>query len=98
MNEHSGRTVTVDGVELRQGSRVRLRPGRNADVLDLALTGRTPKWTPWRRTWRAAPRRRDAGGRRRPRPRARVCRAPVLLHARGGGPPVDRGSAGAAAS
>ncbi|WP_210771118.1 hydrogenase maturation protease [Streptomyces albidus (ex Kaewkla and Franco 2022)] len=41
MNEQPARTVLVDGVELAQGSRVRLRPGRNADVLDLALTGRT---------------------------------------------------------
>jgi hydrogenase maturation protease len=34
--------VTVDGVELRRRSRVRLRPkGRRADVFDLALAGRT---------------------------------------------------------
>jgi hydrogenase maturation protease len=33
--------VTVDGVELRRSSRVRLRPRAGADVLDLALAGRT---------------------------------------------------------
>jgi len=32
--------VTVDGVQLRRNSRVRLRPGRSADVFDLALAGR----------------------------------------------------------
>lgn len=36
----SERTVTVDGVVLRRGSRVRLRPAHRADVFDLALTGR----------------------------------------------------------
>ncbi|WP_314173164.1 hydrogenase maturation protease [Streptomyces winkii] len=36
-----GRTVDVAGVRLGRGSRVRLRPGQSADVLDLALTGRT---------------------------------------------------------
>jgi hydrogenase maturation protease len=36
----SPRTVTVDGVTLMRGSRVRLRPGRRGDVFDLALTGR----------------------------------------------------------
>lgn len=35
------RTVTVDGVPLRRGDRVRLRPSRRADILDLALAGRT---------------------------------------------------------
>jgi hydrogenase maturation protease len=33
-------TVLVDGVEVRKGSRVRLRPGAGADVLDLAVAGR----------------------------------------------------------
>ena len=33
--------VTVDGVELRRRSRVRLRPKARADVLDVALAGRT---------------------------------------------------------
>jgi hydrogenase maturation protease len=33
--------VTVDGVELRRRSRVRLRPHPGGDVLDLALAGRT---------------------------------------------------------
>jgi hydrogenase maturation protease len=33
--------VTVDGVELRRRSRVRLRPQARADVLDVALAGRT---------------------------------------------------------
>jgi hydrogenase maturation protease len=32
--------VAVDGVELRRGSRVRLRPRAGADVFDLALAGR----------------------------------------------------------
>jgi len=32
--------VVVDGVELRRGSRVRLRPRAGADVLDIALAGR----------------------------------------------------------
>ncbi|HEX5566009.1 MAG TPA: hydrogenase maturation protease [Streptomyces sp.] len=35
------RTVTVDGVRLGRGSRVRLRPSRGADIFDLALAGRT---------------------------------------------------------
>ncbi|WP_323748902.1 hydrogenase maturation protease [Streptomyces sp. PR69] len=34
------RTVLVDGVPVGRGSRVRLRPSRRADILDLALTGR----------------------------------------------------------
>jgi len=34
-------SVTVDGVELRRHSRVRLRPRAGGDILDLALTGRT---------------------------------------------------------
>src|SRR5919112_6587877 len=34
-------TVTVDGVELRRRSRVRLRPRAGADVFDLVLAGRT---------------------------------------------------------
>jgi hydrogenase maturation protease len=34
-------TVTVDGVELRRRSRVRLRPRAGGDVFDLALAGRT---------------------------------------------------------
>jgi len=33
-------TLVVDGVEIRKGSRVRLRPAAGADVLDLAMTGR----------------------------------------------------------
>ena len=32
--------LVVDGVEIRKGSRVRLRPAAGADVLDLAMTGR----------------------------------------------------------
>jgi hydrogenase maturation protease len=35
--------VTVDGVELRRRSRVRLRPRAGGDVLDLALAGRTAR-------------------------------------------------------
>ncbi|MGP3927408.1 hydrogenase maturation protease [Streptomyces sp. 8N616] len=35
-----GKTVTVDGVPLRPGSRVRLRPSGGADIFDLALAGR----------------------------------------------------------
>ena len=34
-------TVTVDGVELRRRSRVRLRPRSRADVFDVALEGKT---------------------------------------------------------
>jgi len=34
-------TVTVDGVELRRRSRVRLRPRPGGDVFDIALAGRT---------------------------------------------------------
>jgi hydrogenase maturation protease len=34
------RTATVDGVEVRRGSRVRLRPRAGADVFDIALAGR----------------------------------------------------------
>ena len=37
------RGVTVNGVELRAGSRVRLRPHPGRDVLDLALAGRTAR-------------------------------------------------------
>jgi hydrogenase maturation protease len=37
----NGRTVLVGGVRLGRGGRVRLRPSRGADILDLALTGRT---------------------------------------------------------
>jgi hydrogenase maturation protease len=33
-------SITVDGIELRPGSRVRLAPRAGADVLDLALAGR----------------------------------------------------------
>jgi hydrogenase maturation protease len=33
--------VSVDGVEVRRNSRVRLNPSRGADVFDLALAGRT---------------------------------------------------------
>jgi hydrogenase maturation protease len=33
-------TVRVSGVDLRAGDRVRLRPRKNADVMDLALEGR----------------------------------------------------------
>jgi hydrogenase maturation protease len=33
--------VVVDGVELRAGSRVRLKPRRGGDVFDVALAGRT---------------------------------------------------------
>lgn len=41
MSTGAERTVEAGGVRLGRGSRVRLRPGRPADVLDLALTGRT---------------------------------------------------------
>ena len=41
MSAGPGRTVLVGGVRVARGSRVRLRPGQSADVLDLALTGRT---------------------------------------------------------
>ncbi len=34
-------SVTVDGVVLRKGDRVRIRPRARADALDLALAGRT---------------------------------------------------------
>ena len=34
-------TVSVAGVQLRAGSRVRIRPKNRADVMDLALTGKT---------------------------------------------------------
>ncbi|WP_377268116.1 hydrogenase maturation protease [Peterkaempfera sp. SMS 1(5)a] len=37
----AGRTVRVGGTEVGRGSRVRLRPHAHADILDLALTGRT---------------------------------------------------------
>ena len=33
------RSVRVAGVELQRGDRVRLRPQKTADILDLALTG-----------------------------------------------------------
>ena len=33
--------VTLDGVELRPGDRVRLRPKAGGDIFDLALAGRT---------------------------------------------------------
>ncbi|HYZ82939.1 MAG TPA: hydrogenase maturation protease [Bryobacteraceae bacterium] len=33
--------VVVSGVELKHGDRVRLRPGRGGDILDLALAGKT---------------------------------------------------------
>lgn len=33
-------TVTVNGVELRKGSRIRLKPRPGADVFDLVLAGR----------------------------------------------------------
>ena len=33
-------SVVVDGVELKKGSRVRLRPRAGGDVMDLALSGR----------------------------------------------------------
>ncbi|GHJ42559.1 hydrogenase maturation protease [Streptomyces sp. TS71-3] len=38
--ERPARSVTVDGVPLTRGSRVRLRPRARGDVLDSALTGR----------------------------------------------------------
>ena len=34
-------SVLVSGAELRQGDRVRLRPRRGGDILDLALEGKT---------------------------------------------------------
>jgi hydrogenase maturation protease len=36
-------SITVDGVELRPGSRVRLRPQARADVFDVVLAGRTAR-------------------------------------------------------
>lgn len=41
MSTGTGRTVEVGGLRLGRGSRVRLRPSGSADVLDLALAGRT---------------------------------------------------------
>lgn len=41
MSAGAGRTVQVGAVRIGRGSRVRLRPGVAADVLDSALTGRT---------------------------------------------------------
>ncbi|WP_420855961.1 hydrogenase maturation protease, partial [Streptomyces nanshensis] len=41
MSAERGRTVQVGGERLGRGSRVRLRPRGSADVMDLALTGRT---------------------------------------------------------
>ena len=32
--------VTVDGVEVRPGARVRLRPRKGGDIMDVALTGK----------------------------------------------------------
>ncbi len=34
-------TVSVEGVQLQAGSRVRIRPKSRADVMDLALAGKT---------------------------------------------------------
>jgi hypothetical protein len=34
-------SITADGVELKAGDRVRLRPRPGGDILDLALAGRT---------------------------------------------------------
>lgn len=34
-------SLTVDGVELKVGDRVRLRPGKRGDILDIALAGHT---------------------------------------------------------
>ena len=45
---------TVDGVELRRGSRVRLRPRAGGDVFDLALAGRTAVVEAIEQDWRAA--------------------------------------------
>ncbi|MGH2518698.1 MAG: hypothetical protein ACRDF8_02755, partial [Chloroflexota bacterium] len=33
-------SVVIAGVEVSRGSRVRLRPNRQADIMDLALAGR----------------------------------------------------------
>ncbi|MGC2552365.1 MAG: hydrogenase maturation protease [Candidatus Sulfotelmatobacter sp.] len=35
------RDLRVDGIELKQGSRVRLRPKSGGDIMDIALTGKT---------------------------------------------------------
>jgi hypothetical protein len=32
--------LVIDGIEVAKGSRVRLRPGANADVMDLVLAGK----------------------------------------------------------
>ena len=34
-------SVSIDGIELRKGDRVRIRPRARADALDIALAGRT---------------------------------------------------------
>ena len=34
-------SVEISGLRVRPGSRVRLRPGRGGDILDLALAGKT---------------------------------------------------------
>ena len=34
-------TVLIDGIQLRKGDRVRIRPRARADALDIALAGRT---------------------------------------------------------
>lgn len=41
MHGRSERSVTVSGVTLRAGDRVRLRPRGSADIMDLALAGKT---------------------------------------------------------
>ena len=77
-------TVAVDGVELRRGSRVRLRPRAGADVFDLALAGRVAVVDAIEEDMEGAVhlavvRRRRPG----PRPRrSRAARAPLLLRAR----------------
>jgi hydrogenase maturation protease len=40
MERPAPEALAIDGVEVRRGSRVVLRPGRGADVFDLALAGR----------------------------------------------------------
>ncbi len=76
--------VTIDGVAVRKGSRVRLRPGGRADAHDMFLAGRIA-----RRAGRPARRRRPVaprghpGGRPRRRPVRRARPVPVLRHGRG---------------
>jgi hypothetical protein len=41
LEQHSPLTrVSLDGIELRPGDRVRLWPRKNSDIMDMALTGK----------------------------------------------------------